>query len=50
MRIPDILHVAARNGLTASVDDWFEFRQRRNSTSHKYYDEEDAERIVDAAP
>ena len=50
MRIPDILRVAARNGLITSVDDWFEFRQRRNATSHEYYDEEAVERIVDVAP
>ena len=50
MRIPDVLRVAARSGLIASVDDWFEFRQRRNSISLEYYDEDAAERIVDASP
>ena len=50
MRIPDILRVAARNGLVTSLEDWFEFRERRNLTAHEYYDEEAAERIVDAAP
>ncbi len=50
MRIPDILRAAARNGLIASVDDWFEFRERRNSTSHEYFDPESADRIVNTAP
>ena len=43
-RIPDVLRVAARSGLITSVDDWFEFRQRRNRTSYEYYDEDAAYR------
>ena len=50
MRIPDILRAAAKNGLIDSGDDWFEFRERRNSTSHEYFDAEAADRIVNTAP
>ena len=50
MLLPDIIRVAARNGLIGPPEEWFDFRDRRNETAHEYFDEEVAERIARAAP
>ncbi len=50
MRNPDIIRIAARNGLTGPPDEWLEFRERRNATAHEYFDEDAVARIVAAAP
>lgn len=44
----DIIRAAARNGLLTDPELWFVFRDRRNETSHEYF-EEIADRVVASA-
>lgn len=44
----DLLRTAAEKGLIHHVEDWFEFRQQRNITSHTY-DEKKAQSVFAAA-
>ncbi len=50
MSLPDIMRVAARDGIIASPEEWFDFRDRRNETAHEYFDQAAIERMVAAAP
>ena len=50
MPLPDIIRVAARNGLIGPPEQWFDFRDLRNETSHEYFDEEATDHIARAAP
>ena len=44
----DIIRAAARSGLLPDPEVWFDFRDRRNETSHEYF-EEIADRVATSA-
>ena len=44
-----LFRVGAERGLVQDVEAWFDYRERRNITSHTY-DEEKAARVFDALP
>ena len=44
-----LFRVAAERGLVQDVEAWFDYRERRNITSHTY-DEEKAVRVFEALP
>lgn len=44
-----LFRVGAEHGLVQDVEAWFEYRERRNITSHTY-DEEKAARVFEALP
>lgn len=48
MLLPDIMRMAAKNGLIGPLGKWFDFRDWRNETAHEYFDDEAAERIANA--
>ena len=50
MRIPDVIRHAGKNGLIGPPEEWLIFRQRRNATSHEYFDEAAIEQLVALAP
>lgn len=44
-----LFRIGAERGLVQDVEAWFDYRERRNITSHTY-DEEKAARVFDALP
>ena len=48
MLLPDIIRMAAKNGLIGPPERWFDFRDWRNETAHEYFDDESAEKIASA--
>ena len=50
MLLPDIIRMAAKNGLIGPPEEWFDFRDWRNETAHEYFDDESAEKIAGVVP
>ncbi len=50
MRMAGVIRTAGRFGLIDPPEDWLVFRQRRNATSHEYFDEDSTLHIIGVAP
>jgi len=48
MNFKDLIRTAGQKGLVDDVESWFEYREKRNWTSHTY-DEQKAEAVFSAA-